>query len=183
MGLMGGFWVAPYALTLAIVVSFAAALQARHRSIRILCMACVIITVSLSALSSVLALIDVLSHDVDPIALDEPYAEPLLRMHDGSTILLVAGQATRDYPLFRPRAGFINRVIPWGEHPFDNERLNRIIQSEQIRFVVIEDDRQIDFLWNPPVWTLGFVRALSADPRFQEVKLEYTPHMRLYERR
>jgi hypothetical protein len=180
MGLMGRFWVAPYALILPIIVIYAAILSTRHRAIKVLCIAAIVITVTLAAIARTIAFTDALTTEINPVGLDEPYFEPLAHIPPGSTILLIAGQGTRDYPLFLPRAGFPNTVIPYGEHPYNFDRFSRLIDDHPNAFVLIEDDRAVDFHWDPPIPTRDFIAHLKLDKRFREIPLPYTPHMRLF---
>ena len=47
---------------------------------------------------------------------------------------------------------------------------------------MIEDDRQIGFLWDPPIATAAFVDWMEQQKDFREVPLQFSPHMRLFER-
>ena len=57
---------------------------------------------------------DSLQTPLSAASLNEPFAAVISALPPGSRILLFADQDTRDYPLFRPREGFPNRVVPWG---------------------------------------------------------------------
>jgi hypothetical protein len=180
MGVMGRFWVAPYAMSLVIIVAFAAQLTRRFKWLRIVCVIAIVATIAPAAVARTIAFARALRDEPNPVALDEPYAEPLYHIEPGSTILLIAGQGTRDYPLFRPRAGFIDRVISWGRHEFDADRLHRVIERERVDYIILENDRALDFAWDPSIPTLEFARAMSVDPALAETPLQYTPGMRLF---
>jgi hypothetical protein len=181
MGVMGRFWVAPYALSLAVIVYFAARIAQRRPATRIIFINATIITVALAATARMLSFARAIRQDINPISLDEPYAEPLFHIKDGSSILLISGQGTRDYPLFRPRARFVNRVTSWGYRECSEALFKASI--EHADYVVIENDQLLDFDWNPPIPSQPFIELLRRDPRFTEIPLQYTPAMRLFARR
>jgi hypothetical protein len=181
MGVMGRFWVAPYALSLPIIIYFAARLSQRRAWIAVASIVATIITVTLAATARSIAFARAIQEQLNPIVLDEPYAEPLFHIKDGSTILLIAGQGTRDYPLFRPRAGFVNRVISWGRREFDQALFDDALKHAD--FVIVENDQFLDFDWNPPISSQPFVEALRTRADFTEIPLQYMPTMRLFARR
>jgi hypothetical protein len=181
MGLMGRFWIAPYAL-LVILATAIAADGCRRRWCAVI-LGVVVALMAVPAAFHRATLVGEIARPESSVALDDPYAEVLARTPAGATILLAAGQGTRDYPLFRPREGFMNRVVSWGRHAFDAERVVRMVAETQVTHVVVENDVTLDFDWDPPVGTSAMVQALAGDPAFVEIPLEYTPGMRLFARK
>lgn len=116
---------------------------------------------------------------ITPDKVDEPFQEALDSIPDGAHILFVGEQNAPDYPLFSPRAHYANSVTSWGKTPFDAERMQSLIQSEEITHVLLQDDQRVRLNWDPPVSTSEMVAWLSYQPDVREVPLS-TPHMRLY---
>ena len=112
--------------------------------------------------------------------LDEPFAEALKHIPEGSHILLVGSQAVRDYPLFAPRNGYSNTVVPWGKLPFDANRMRELIKANAITHVLVENDRSLGFHWDPPISTREMVNWLRINPNLVEIKLN-APEMRLFQ--
>jgi hypothetical protein len=181
MGVIGRFWIAPYALGVVIVVILIASY--RRRAATIVCTFTAAALLAPATFHRVQLFREALTSPINLAELDEPYYEPLAHMPDGSTILLAAGQATRDYPLYRPRDGFANHVVSWGTSPFDAARMDVLLRHENPTHVIVEDDRQLDFQWHLPVPTPPMVAWLAAHRDFREIPLPYTPHMRLFARR
>jgi hypothetical protein len=117
---------------------------------------------------------------ITPDKLDEPFQEAMDSIPDGAHILFVGQGDAPDYPLFSPRSHYANSVTSWGKTPFDAERMQSLIRSEQITHVLLQDDLQVRFIWDPPVSTGEMVAWLSYQPDIREVPLS-TPHMRLYQ--
>ena len=182
MGVIGRFWIAPYALFVIIATVLLAhwSYRSRRRAVAIMCF---IALFALPATFHRLVLLRDIAEPPSPAALAEPYGEALLHIPPGSRILLLAGQATRDYPLFHPHDGFPARVTPWGKKSFDAARLVKILADEKITHVLIEDDRAVDFYWVPPLDTGRFVAALAQNENFRQIPLPHTPHVRLFARR
>jgi hypothetical protein len=111
---------------------------------------------------------------------DQPFQEALDSIPDGSHILFVGNQDAPDYPLFAPRTRYANSVISWGKTPFDAERMQSLIQSEQITHVLVQHDQRVWFHWDPSVSTGEMVAWLPHQPDIREVPLS-TPHMRLFQ--
>ena len=115
------------------------------------------------------------------IDVNEPFDEVLRSaMPPGSRVLLVGHQDVRDYPLFSPGTGYSNAVIPWGTAPLDEERMRRLIASERVTHVLIQDDARALFRWFPPVDTRAMVRWLNAQEDLKPVLLR-SAGQRLYE--
>jgi hypothetical protein len=120
---------------------------------------------------------------VSPITaadVNEPFQEPLDSIPDGSHILFVGNQDAPDYPLFSPQGHYANSVISWGKTSFDAERMQSLIQSEQITHVLVQHDQIVAFHWDPPVSTGELVAWLSLQPDIREIPLS-TLHMRLFQ--
>ena len=111
---------------------------------------------------------------------DQPFQEVLDSTPEGSRILFVGNQNAPDYPLFSPRTHYANSVIPWGKTPFDAERIQSLVQSEQITHVLLQHDQRVLFQWNPTVSTSEMAAWLAHQPDIREVPLS-TPHMRLFQ--
>lgn len=110
---------------------------------------------------------------------DEPFAEVLSHLPPGSAILLVGSQDIRDYPLFAPRKGYANRVISWGKASFDEGRLQQHLQNDQITHILIQNDQELSFHWDPNISTREMVLWLSEQSEMSEISLA-VPGMRLF---
>lgn len=113
-------------------------------------------------------------------ALDEPFATVLAELPPGSRVLLFAHQDTRDYPLFRPRQGFVSRVIPWGSDTPTPESVAHSIRASHATHILFVSDQWLSRHWDPPVRVLDEIPALAASPGFHEVPLQ-APPLRLFE--
>jgi hypothetical protein len=180
MGLMPRFWIAPYALGVAVLAILFAGAARRRRWVGCVGVALVLIFAIPAAWVRARSFWTDVTHPPAEEAIDEPYAEPLARIPDGSRILLAAGQSARDYPLFRPRAGFANQVFSWGKRPFDPQRLRALVRRHGITYVLIDNDRELWFFWAPPVATGPMVAWLERQPDFRQIPLR-TPGRRLFE--
>lgn len=115
-----------------------------------------------------------------PAALNEPFAEVAgALLPPGARVLLVGDQDARDYPLFAPADRFSRAVIPWGSQRFDPSRMDRLIASEKVTHVLIQNDERVVLEWYPAIDTQEMVRWLSTEPGLEPVPLK-TPRMRLY---
>jgi hypothetical protein len=109
--------------------------------------------------------------------LDEPFAGVMQDLPPGSCVLVLAHQDTRDYPLFRPREGFPNRVVAWGDDPPVAERIVAradAVGATKIVFVgskwVMRSGRP-PRPWIPtPMRVAEAVESLRADARVREVR-------------
>jgi hypothetical protein len=180
---MGRFWIAPFALAVPLIVNLGHRAASHSRFIRGTCIVILAISVCSALCFTAIDTYRALSEPLSAVGLDEPFFEPLAHIPDGSKILLLDGQSSRDYPLFRPRDGFANQVVSWGKAAFDASWFSRYIQAEHPSHVLVQDDRELDFHWDPAVASAPFVAALAAHPDFREIPLPYTPHMRLFARR
>jgi hypothetical protein len=182
-GMMGRFWIAPLALCVPILVTMIARATGNRRAIRVAAGVLAGIVIVPAAIARTIDFVSAIRNPSPQVALDEPYFEPLAHIPDGSTILLIAGQATRDYPLFRPRDGFTNSVVPWGATPFDETRMRELFSNSPVTHVLIENDQSVDFHWYPPLDTSPFVDWLLRTPGIEEIPLQYSPRMRLFKLR
>lgn len=107
--------------------------------------------------------------------------EPLLHIPDGSRILLIAHADARDYAMFRPDRGFVNKVVPWGKSRLEIDRLRHVL-SEGVSHVLIQDDEAVNLYWDGMLPTATFVSAMREADGWVEVPLQ-TPRMRLFSRR
>jgi hypothetical protein len=121
-----------------------------------------------------------LTTELSPVGLDEPFFEPLAHIEDGSTILLFAAADARDYPLFAPRRGFANRVIPWGPASLDVARTRRLLQDGGVTHVLVQTDPQPDWSGNATRDVDPIVDWLTRQPDLAEIPLPYTPRVRLF---
>ncbi len=101
--------------------------------------------------------------------LDEPFAETVETLTAPSRILLVAGQDARDYPLFGPRAGYPNTVVPWGKEPPDPEKVLRRFEAERCTHIVLQSDQRVGFHWDPSRSTAELAGALRRNAGFREL--------------
>jgi len=111
--------------------------------------------------------------------LDEPFAEVMELLPTGARILLIAHQDARDYPLFAPRSHYANRVVSWGRFPWDPDRMQSLIRQHRITHVLIQDEEQVSFHWDPPIATRPMVEWLAHQPDVRDIPL-LTPRMRLF---
>lgn len=85
----------------------------------------------------------------------------------GRTILLITEQGSRDYPLFRSREGFANRVVPWGKSSYDKAAFERALKSSNADTVILANSRELKMLWDPPFLAQPFLDDLAARPDFR----------------
>jgi hypothetical protein len=100
-------------------------------------------------------------------------------MPAGSRTLAVMNADARDYGLFRPRERFASEVIPWGDAPFDPQRMRRLIDAHDVTHVLVQDDRRILMDWGPNIETAEMVRWLTRQPDLSELDA-VSPGMRLF---
>ena len=182
---MTRFWVGPYVASLLVIVPLCAALAARRGWGRI-------VLVTLLAMMVIPALYDRLrtfhaaaTRPLPAQYLQEPFAEPLRHIPDGSTILLVGHADARDWPLFRPERGLVNRVVSWGKQPFDPSVMRDTLGPGRphVTHVLIEDDRSVNLYWDGRRSTVEMVQWLRAQPEWRDIPLPRSPGMRLFARR
>ena len=102
-------------------------------------------------------------------SLDEPFADLISAMPAGSRVLLFANQDTRDYPLFRPREGFLNRVVPWGnEAPTPESVVHRLQVMDSTHVLFVADEWLVRH-WTPPVRVAETIGALAGSGIFREL--------------
>ncbi|MCB0170089.1 MAG: glycosyltransferase family 39 protein [Anaerolineaceae bacterium] len=180
-GLPERFLIAPYAQGVAIGVTLISRFIAQRRLSRII----VLIVVALTVLPALQLQWDRAKAAATPspknlMQLDWPFVEALDYIPPASHILLVGAQNVPDYPLFAPQLGYPNRVVSWGKAPFEIGRLQALIETNHITHILIENDQQVDFHWDPPLETGEMVAWLTQQPDFSEVPIE-TGQMRLFE--
>lgn len=180
-GLPERFLIAPYALGVAVGVALISRFIAQRRLSRTI----VLIVVALTVLPALQLQWDQAKAATNPspknlMQLNWPFIEVLDYIPPESTILLVGAQNVPDYPLFAPQLGYTNRVISWGKAPFGAERLQALIETYHITHILIENDQQVDFHWDPPLSTVGMVAWLTQQPNFSEIPIA-TGQMRLFE--
>jgi len=173
------FWLGAYALSIPTSVSVLSRLSRVSTWARRLMLIVLVGTVG-TALASELSRLDhALTHPLDASQLDEPYQAALSTLPAGARIMLVASQDTRDYPLFNPRAGYVNRVFAWGRAPFAPDRADAFVREHRITHVLVEDDQVVTFHWAGEMVTTDMVRWMRDRPGFQEMPLG-APPMRLF---
>jgi hypothetical protein len=111
--------------------------------------------------------------------LNEPFHSVLAKMPPGSRTLAVLHADARDYGLFRPRERFASEVIPWGNIPFDPQRMRRLIDGQDATHVLVQDDHRVLMNWGPHVETTEMVRWLTQQPDLREIDA-VSPGMRLF---
>ncbi|MCB0164759.1 MAG: hypothetical protein KDI79_11065 [Anaerolineae bacterium] len=180
-GLPERFLIAPYALGVAVGVTLISRWAARHRLRRII----VLMFVALTIFPALKLQVDQAKAAAIPspknlMQLDWPFIEALDYIPPASHILLVGAQNVPDYPLFAPQLGYTNRIVSWGKAPFEAGRLQALIEANQITHILIENDQQVDFHWDPPLPTGQMVAWLTQQPNFSEIPID-TGQMRLFE--
>ena len=111
---------------------------------------------------------------------DRRYSEALSLISAGSRILFVGSQDATDYLFFAPRDGYANKVIPWGQFPFDPQRMQDLVRLNCVSHVLIENDQSVGFLGAPSISTTGMASWLSNNSNFHPVGL-ITSGLRLFE--
>ena len=154
---MGGgperFWLAAYALGLALGVGILASPRRSSRVLAVLAILGAAWAVQASATANLFRWQRAASHD-------RPYRfqAAIDAIPTGSTVLLVSSWNAEDYPLLAPDGRLSNRVVLWGKQPFDPAspaRLSDLLEQEGIEFVVLEHGRSLN---------LGGDRRLPAQP-------------------
>ena len=176
----GRFLIGPYSLLLPVGI----AIVGPYISARKFAQALIAVIVSYSVYQPISAqAFDAVQAVAQPIStkvINEPFEEAVELLPKGSRILLVGGQGARDYPLFSLGGGYSNAVIPWGTQPFDPARMRRLIDSEKVTHVLLENDERVEFVWFPDIDTKKMVSWLAQESGFRAIPLR-TPHMRLFE--
>jgi hypothetical protein len=103
---------------------------------------------------------------------DAPFTEALANIPAGSHILFAGGQGVSDYPLFAPRRQYANQVILWGKAQFEPQRMRALIDGNKITHVLIENDHELNFHWDPPIPTGEMVQWLSVQPDLHEIHVQ-----------
>ena len=175
----GRFLVAPFALFLAMGTAILAPRLAAGRLTPVLSA----VIVAWSAYAPIRAqahdAVQALTVPVSGKAVNEPFEEAIDLMPTGSRVLLVGHQDASDYPLFSPATAYSNAVIPWGTAPFEPTRMRRLMATERLTHVLIQDDQHVSFHWFPALDTRAMVGWLVHDSGFREVALN-SRGMRLF---
>ncbi|MCB0196130.1 MAG: glycosyltransferase family 39 protein [Anaerolineae bacterium] len=180
-GLPERFLITPYALGIAVGFTILGRFIAQRRLSRIIILILVAYTVFPTLqMQWDRAKAATVSSPKDKIQLDLPFVEVLDYIPPASHILLVGSQNVPDYPLFAPQCGYANQVISWGKAPFEANRLEALIEANHITHILIENERQLDFHWDPPLKTDEMVTWLKQQPDLNEIPLT-TGQMRLFE--
>jgi hypothetical protein len=174
------YLIGPYALMLPIGI----AVFGQYISGRKLAASLVVILVSWSLYQPIRILaynaMQSIAAPISEQTVNQPFEEAMDLIPAGSRILLVGNQDALDYPLFSPGTHYSNAVIPWGKAPFDPARMHRLINSEKVTHVLIQDDKKVTFYWAPALETEEMVHWLAQEPGLKAIELS-TPHMRLFE--
>ena len=99
----------------------------------------------------------------------------------GRTILLIADQGCRDYPLFLARQGFANRLLPWGKAAYDPAAFDRAVHRPGVDTVILVSPGLIDMSWDPPTDARPFIQDMDARTDFS--RLPGTGEIVVYVRR
>ena len=180
---VGRFWVPSYALGLAVVVLMTDRAALRWRWVRPVAAA----LVCFAAVPGIRDAVGAALREpvVSPTFTDEPFTRALEHIPPGATILIVAADDAREYPLLTAGLlkcecdGFANRVIPWGSSPFDARRMREMIDAQNVTHVLIERDDVLDVNWGATLQTGPMVRWLAEQPDLKQIPIP-TPRMRLF---
>jgi hypothetical protein len=174
------FLVAPWALGAVLLADLASTFTSGSRSIAFVAGLLVSFQTVPSIHADTRSLWAAIQVPIAEATLDEPFADVLQKLPPGSRVLLFAHQGTRDYPLFRPREGFPNRVITWGKETPTLESIMREVRGSHATHVLFENDEWLSRHWDPSLRVAEAVSALAESPGYQDVKVP-TPHMRLFQ--
>ncbi len=180
-GLPERFLVGPFALMVVVGALFSARFSFRRRLVPALVSIGLLVVVAATLAHGARAIGRLAATPADGRT-DEPFTTALRRIAPGARILLVASQDARDYGLFLPRAGFVNRVFPWGKRPFDGKRMRSLIRDKDITHILVQNDRAVSFQWNPPQETVTLCAWLAVQADLQEIPLD-EPGTRLFARK
>jgi len=181
------FLVAPWALGAVLLSALASRNDSASRALSVLAAVAVGIQAIASLRVDGTGTLSALQAPTPDATLEEPFSGLMKDLPPGSCVLLFASQDTRDYPLFRPRDGFSNRVIAWGDEP---PVAGRIIQkaldigATNVVFVASEwlmRSGGTPRPWIPtPMRVAEAISGLTADPRMREHP-SGVPKMRVFE--
>jgi hypothetical protein len=174
------YWVAPYAVGLA---AGCACMDgwARRRWAAAVLLLLAAITVYPSFESVAIRLRDLRRQPISASMTDEPFVEVVAKLPTGSTVLFFGNRNARDYPLFLPRQGYPNRIVPWGRVKFDPERLEQMVNERGITHALFEAEDRLGFHWYPGVRVSWMVEWFRTRPYFRELPLT-TTRQKLFER-
>jgi hypothetical protein len=179
MGGMDRFWLPAYALSVPIVMFFGHRLTLRRRGVTAVAIALSLVTVVPATWDQLDSAGRRLRLPLTESMLYEPFNSALRKRPAGSRTLSVMNADARDYGLFRPRERFASEVIPWGDTPFDPQRMRRLIDAHDVTHVLVQDDRRILMDWGPNIETAEMVRWLTRQPDLSELDA-VSPGMRLF---
>ena len=179
MGGMDRFWLPAYALSLPVGMYFAQRMTLRRRGVTGVAIALLLVTMIPAAWDQLESAKRWFRVSPTESMLNEPFHSVLAKMPPGSRTLAVLHADARDYGLFRPRERFASEVIPWGNIPFDPQRMRRLIDGQDATHVLVQDDHRVLMNWGPHVETTEMVRWLTQQPDLREIDA-VSPGMRLF---
>lgn len=174
------YLIGPYALALPIGLAVAVPFIKKRKVAESLALLAVAVCVYQPLRSQLYDAARAVTSPVTDADVNAGFEEALDLIPSSSRILLVGGQSAPDYPLFSPSRQYANTVIPWGKTPFDPERMHRVIESQNVTHVLIQDDEAVVLQWDPDVRTGEMVAWLNREPGLDEITLA-KPRMRLFE--
>jgi hypothetical protein len=176
----GRYLIGPYALLLPVGIAIVGSYASRRKFAQ----AFIALVVAYSVYQPISdRAYDAVQTIVAPISaktINEPFEETVDLLPTGSRILFVGNHDAPDYPLFSSGTHYSNTVIPWGSAPFDPVRMRRLIDSEKVTHVLIQDDLHVVFHWFAPINTAKMVSWLAQELGLNAIPLS-TPKMRLFE--
>jgi hypothetical protein len=168
------FWMASYALAVPVIAYYFAIWVRRSALVGALTLLLLIWTVH-PMVRTVIERIDVQTRrPMSPSALDGQYASALAVIESPAVLLLIAGQSSKEYALFLPRRGYINRVVPWGWGEFEPERMEQMIEAHAITHIIVENDQMLGF-HSHGVDARPYLNWLRTHPRIEEVPMPDPP--------
>jgi hypothetical protein len=109
----------------------------------------------------------------------EPYPDVQAQLPQGARILLLCDCNFLDYSLFGPHAGYPNRVIPWGQKPWDPGRAADLLKQHAITHVLVTSRDWLNFIEPRRVDAAAAITWFSQQPGMRELPLE-SKSMRLF---
>ncbi|MFN0131585.1 MAG: hypothetical protein ACKVW3_03485 [Phycisphaerales bacterium] len=176
---MGGaaerYWIGAYSLAVALIsfhaYRFVEWREAR-RALRLALAAAALIWAVYPSIVAHARRVDWASSPERAAGADEPFADAIAAMPKGARILAFLSQATRDYPLFRPRDGYPNYVASWGKARPDRERLVRLIERHRITHVLFSNQHAIGLHWDGGIDIRAAVEWTRSLPGARQVPIK-----------